>query len=137
MIFVLATILGFHIWSADINQAYLQSERIIERKVYIRPKEPDLNPGERLQVMLPYPLYVLPEAGDYLGECSMNSHIYDLRMEQTIGDLELFIHRSIDRLLLILATHVEDTLQETIKEYKKQIQDQPRSKFDAKPSRVS
>lgn len=88
-----------------------------------------MNPGEFLQRMLP--LYGLTEAGDYWWKTFTNFHICDSRMEQKTGGMARFFHKWIDRLLLISATHVNDTLQACKTEDKQGIQDRLRSKVDA------
>ena len=80
----LASILGFHIWTTDINQAYLQSAENLQRKIFVRPDVLQLEPNELLQVVKP--LYGLSDAGDYLGELFTEHHLKNskwIRLKET------------------------------------------------------
>lgn len=60
----ISAVFGFHIWSTDVSQAYLQSGMKLLRDVYIRPtKDFHLPPNVLLKLLRP--LYGLPDAGDY------------------------------------------------------------------------
>jgi hypothetical protein len=66
LILAVAAVLGFDVWSTDVNQAYLQSACRLKRELFIQPKEIELGKNEFLQLLLP--LYGLAESGDYWGE---------------------------------------------------------------------
>ena len=88
LVFALATILGFDIWSLDVKQAYLQSASKLQRQVYTRPESIELGPDERLQVLRP--LYGLTDSEDYWCETNSRFHVDKLRMQQSTGDFSLF-----------------------------------------------
>ena len=80
----LATILGFNLWSTDINQAYLQSVEKLQRKIFVLPDVLQLDNEQFLQVVKP--LYGLSDAGDYWGETLSEHHKKELKMEQATED---------------------------------------------------
>lgn len=59
----LALAFNFYIWTVDINQAYLQAKRSLQRYVFIKPAILGLVTNERLQIVKP--IYGLNDSGDY------------------------------------------------------------------------
>lgn len=59
----IAAIFGFHIWTSDVLQAYLQSGMRLLYKVYIRPTKDFYLPSDVLLKLL-RPLYGFPDAAD-------------------------------------------------------------------------
>jgi Reverse transcriptase (RNA-dependent DNA polymerase) len=88
LILAVAAILGFDVWSTDVNQAYLQSACRLKRELFIQPRELVLGKNEFLQLLLP--LYGLAESGDYWGETLTYHHVLELQFEQSPIDLALF-----------------------------------------------
>jgi len=88
-----SAVLGFRIFSHDVNQAYLQSNDK-SREVFIQPRARDaryfnVRDDEVLQVLLP--LYGLPDAGDYWDVAVLDHVENELGMERLVGDPHLFV----------------------------------------------
>lgn len=74
----------FHVWKTDVRQAYLQSEALLQRNVFLNPTGIVLGKDEVLQLFLP--LYGLIEAGEYWKK-TLASHVHaDVEFEQTPTD---------------------------------------------------
>ena len=128
LILALATILGLSVWNGDVKQSYIQSAALLQRKIFIRPREIELHPNELVQVLLP--LYGLTESGEYWYETYSHSHKFDLRMQQATGDFALFFRRCMNRLVALSGTYVDDTLMAATKDQKTFIEETLRKKFD-------
>jgi hypothetical protein len=61
LILAVAAVLGFDLWSTDVNQAYLQSACRLKQELFIHPQELVLGKNEFLQLVLP--LYGLEQSG--------------------------------------------------------------------------
>jgi hypothetical protein len=88
LILAVAAVIGFDVWSTDVNQASLQSACRLKRELFIQPKELVLGKNDFLQLLLP--LYGLVESGDYWGETLTGHHVLELQFEQSPIDLALF-----------------------------------------------
>jgi len=89
-----SAVLGFRIFSHDVNQAYLQSKDKLSREVFVRPRARDaryfsVHDDEVLQVLLP--LYGLPDAKDYWDVTVLDHVENELGMEPLVGDPRLFV----------------------------------------------
>lgn len=62
MMFAIASLIGFRVWTEDISQAYFQDSAEVMQQVYMDPrrKEFHLKPGDILQLMKP--LYELADS---------------------------------------------------------------------------
>ena len=130
-IMALATILGLDVWSSDVKQAYLQSASKLQRKVFVRPTELNLDSSELLQIIRP--LYGLTDSGDYWCETFARFHLYDLRMQQTTGDFAIFFRRCANRLVALSGSYVDDILQAGSKETKATLRKQIKDTFHITP----
>ena len=124
----LATILGFDVWSLDVKQAYVQSASELQRKVFFRPTELNLDSNELLQIIRP--LYGLTDSGDYWCETFARFHLYDIRMQQTTGDFAIFFRRCANRVVALSGSYVDDILHAGSKETKATLRKQIKDKFD-------
>jgi hypothetical protein len=105
----LATIFEFPVWTIDVDQAYLQAEVPLQRRIYIAPKEGvQLRPTELLQLVKP--LYGITEAGDYWGETVRSHHLNDLSMTPCDGDLSTYYKRAAQNFSGASATYVDDII---------------------------
>lgn len=64
LLLALTAMFGFHTWTSDIRQAYLQVSEPLERKVSIWNAAPEFELPPEQFLMLLRPLYVLCDAGD-------------------------------------------------------------------------
>lgn len=105
----IAAIFGFHLWSTNVSQTYMQSGMELLREVYIRPmSELDLPPGTVL--LLLRPLYGLPDAGDYC-HATFERHMQRyLSMKQKFGDLALLFKHVNGQLMGLTSKYVDDSL---------------------------
>lgn len=127
----LATIMGFRLWSEDINLAYIQGAEQILRKVYVKGKpEFQLKANQLLEILRP--LYGLSDSGDYWHATFLKHLKNDLEMYSTACDLSLFFKHVQGSLQGLLATHVDDTLSAGNKAFEESTQ-VTSQRFDAKP----
>ena len=108
-----SAVLGFRIFSHDVNQAYLQSKDKLSREVFVRPRARDaryfgVRDDEVLQVLLP--LYGLPDAGDYWDVTVLDHVENELGMEPLVGDPRLFVKDGSNALQGLLGGCVDDFL---------------------------
>lgn len=108
MLWALASILGFDIWTTDIRQAYLQSLRPLLRDVFVQPPSDviELRPDELLKLLMP--LYGVSEAGGYWATTFTSFHLHRMRTKQANGDFALFFRQVCDKLTGISASFVDD-----------------------------
>ena len=132
VLLALANILGFSLWSTDINQAYLQSAFNLTRRIFVRPDNLELDKDTLLQVVKP--LYGLSDAGDYWGEALIGNHKKELKMSQAEGDSSLFFERIGDRLTGLSGTYVDDILRAGTKSFRMDVSKATSKAFDSKPA---
>jgi hypothetical protein len=132
LILSLAAILGWDVWTTDVQQAYLQSAQKLQKEIFLKTDALELGPNEFLKLVLP--LYGLSEAGDYWGETLANHHLLGLRFEQSPIDFSSFVKRIGKRLVGISGTYVDDMLSAAEPEMKQFLEDSIRDEFDCKPS---
>lgn len=112
----IAAIFGFHLWSTDLSQAYLQSGMKLLQDVYIT-KEFRLSPQILLKLLRP--LYGLPDAGDYCHATFKRHMKLDLGMKKTFGCLALFLKHVNNQLIWLAGIYVDDSLLAGTEEFKK------------------
>ena len=106
----LASALGFHLFSIDVTQAYLQSADRLMRNVYLKPsKEFGLAPDKLLK--LQKPLYGLAGSGDYWGKTLSEHLLKCIGMKTTLGGGDLFYTTMENFLSGLRATFVAEILQ--------------------------
>ena len=109
MLFCLASILGFEIWSVDVSQAFIQSASDNMRPVFCKgPDEMELDASEVLQLMKP--LYGLCDSGDRWAHTLRHHHTSDLGMLSLASEPALFYHAIGDRLNGLSGCYVDDML---------------------------
>eukprot|EP00170_Pyropia_yezoensis_P002751 contig_11549_g2756 len=108
-----SAVLGFRIFSRDVNQSYLQSKDKLSRPVYLDPRQEvrailGVADDEVLQVLKP--LYGLCDAGDY-SSATMTAHIKDdLCMSSLTGDPALYYKYGDGHADGLLGSYVDDML---------------------------
>lgn len=89
----LASIMGFKLWSEDVNLAYIQGAKRVLRKVYVKGKpEFQLVPDQLLETLTP--LYGLSDSVDYWHTTFLRHLKKDLEMCSTACDLSLFFKQA-------------------------------------------
>ena len=107
-----SAVLGWRLFSHDVNQAYLQSKDAMTRDLYVRVRPKDakyfkLQDGELLKLLKP--LYGVADSGDYW-DATFATHVKeDLGMSPMTGDPALFIKQDKDNIDGILGAYVDDT----------------------------
>ena len=73
LLLAMASMFGFHVWTADVRQAYLQSAEPLMREIFIKDPVPkfELDGPQCLQLLRP--LYGLCESGD-LWHTTLDAH---------------------------------------------------------------
>jgi hypothetical protein len=128
MIFALAAILGFDVWTSDVRQAYLQAATPLLRDGYIKTDVISLAQDEVLRLLKP--LYGLSDSGDYWSKTLSDFHAQQLRLEQATGDFALYFRRLANKLVGISSTYVDDLLQAGTPEFRQDMERQFKSSFD-------
>lgn len=96
-------------YTRDITQAYVQSNTMLERNVYIKaPPELDLPDGFVLKVVKP--LYGIPESGLHWYLTYLTHHLDTLHMTRSKSDPCVLIKRSKGQLEGLILLQVDDTL---------------------------
>ena len=109
MLFALASILGFEIWSVDVSQAFIQSASDNMRPIFCTgPAEMELEASEVLQLMRP--LYGLCDSGDRWAHTLRHHHTSDLGMLALASEPALFYRSIGDRLIGLSGCYVDDML---------------------------
>lgn len=111
LVLSVAAIQGFRIFSLDVNQAYVQSRDKMTRRIFILPKQEDLDiigitEDELLQLLRP--LYGVCDAGDYWGVTIHFHAERDLGMTPSLGDPALYLSVSDGELEGLMAIYVDD-----------------------------
>lgn len=117
LVLSIAAKLKFKLFSTDMTQAYLQSAKKLNRKVYVQPCLPFPLPSN----MIPepqQPLYgCLPKSGHYWDR-TMKSHITrDLGLKASVLDEALYFKPKSGKLIGIFATYEDDSLYVGTEEY--------------------
>lgn len=136
LILSVSAVMGFRLFSHDVTQAYLQSKYELTRKIYVQPKEKDLDifglkKGELFE--LNKPLYGICDAGDYWG-VTMDEHIVnDLHMTPMAGDAALYVKKNeVGETIGITGTYVDDSLNSRTPEFEK-LSESTLKMFESKP----
>jgi Reverse transcriptase (RNA-dependent DNA polymerase) len=110
LIFALASILGFKIWTQDVTQAYLQSAGTLAREVFIEKPaiELELSPNQALQLLKP--LYGLADSGDFWYR-ELAQHHRDMDMQTLTTDNSLWMKFTENILEGISGVYVDDVVQ--------------------------
>jgi Reverse transcriptase (RNA-dependent DNA polymerase) len=107
LLVALAAIIGFKIYSIDVNQAYLQSLSPLLRNVFILPTDVlNLSGNELVQILKPLNGYT--DAGDYWGQSLKHTLIAKLRLLPGLSYHTLFFRRVSNQLVGASASHVYD-----------------------------
>jgi len=106
-------VLGFRVFSHDVNQAYLQTKDKLPREVFVRPSARDaryfcVRDDRVFEVLLP--LYGLPDAGDYWDVTVLDHVENELGMELLVSHPRLFVKYGANTLQGLLGSCVEDFL---------------------------
>lgn len=106
----MATDHGFEVWIADVHQAYLQSDELVSRPVFIKKTvlEFNLTADEALQLITP--LYDLTESGDHWFETLDKDHREELGMDVLHSDPTLNMSREGGKVIGLSGTYVGDIL---------------------------
>lgn len=110
LLWALAAIFGFHTWTSDILQAYLQASEPLEREVSISnaAAELELSPDQCLKLLRP--LYGLCDAGSLWYTTLDKHHRSNLAMSPFQTDPALYYSVVNGVLKGMSASHVEDHL---------------------------
>lgn len=128
--------LGFHLFSHDVTQAYLQSKYKLTRKIYVQPEHEyldifGLKKGKLFE--LNKPVYGICEAGDYR-DGTMNEHIVkDMQMAQVAGNTALYVKKNeLGEAIGIMEAYVDDYLNSGTPE-NEMISEKTLKLFESKP----
>jgi len=110
LLFALASILGFKIWTQDVTQAYLQSAGTLERDVYIDKPAPELHLSSDQALKLLRPLYGLADSGDFWYR-ELSKHHRDMGMTTLTTDSSTWLKFSDNVLEGISGVYVDDVVQ--------------------------
>jgi hypothetical protein len=120
MIFAMAAIFGWKVWTEDVRQAYIQTTGRLVRDVFLTnlhgaEAELNLKPHEALRLLRP--LYGLTEAGD-LWNAEFTSQYRDkFGMEELQSEPALYAKFAKDVIRGITGLYVDDTLSAGTDEY--------------------
>ena len=133
MLLALSAILGFEVWSTDVDQAYLQSASQLQRDIFIKPDWLELGPNEFLQLLLP--LYGLSESGDYWYETLTRYTVDECRFQQSSVDLAMFFRRIGKKLMAMSGHYVDDVLSCAPPERRVEVEGMLSRRFQTKPAK--
>lgn len=105
----IAALFGFHIWSQDVSQAYLQSAERLMRDIYVKPSKEFRLPKDTLLKLLK-PLYGLSDSGDYWYSTFTRHLKDDLHMTPTFSDPALFFKVIHGQVTGLIGSYVDDTI---------------------------
>lgn len=130
-----SAVLGFRIFSHDVNQSYLQSKDKLSRPVYLNPRQEDraiLGVADDEVLHILKPLYGLCDAGDYWSE-TMTSHVKeDLSMSPLTGDPALYVKEGDGQTDGLLGSYVDDMLLGGNEDFQR-LTESTLTRFDSKP----
>lgn len=105
-------------WTTDIKQAFLQSDRSLTRSVYLRPPlDFHLNPGKLMRILKQ--LYGLSDAGDYWYATLRKLLQTELDMIPTLLDPAIFFQRHKTFIGGATGTYFDDTIHSVPKSFMK------------------
>ena len=108
LLVTIATWLNLSLSVADWKQGYIQSKSLLDRKIYIDPKE--LNLPSDVLIQITRPVYGLADAGEYWHD-TLSNHLHEhLGFEQSSTDLALWYKRENGELIAIASVYVDDIL---------------------------
>lgn len=110
MTIAIADIKGFSLFSADVTQAYLQSNENLKRKVYIKSFKTFCLPEDKPLLLKKKALYFVAESEEYWDGTLMKHITVDVVMKSCTIDKALFYKCEIEKLIGMCATYVHDTL---------------------------
>lgn len=110
LVLVLAAAHKFTVWTSDVRQAYLQSEQVLSRPVFLRDPVKKFDLGENKALQLLKPLYGLSESGDIWYRILDRHHRSDLEMNPLRSDPALYVRMEQGSLIGILGTYVDDMI---------------------------
>ena len=103
----------FRLFAHDINQAYLQSQDLLARSLYLEPRKEDRHLffiADDEMLLLVRPLYGVCDAGDYW-HAALQKHVReDLRMTPLSSDPALYMRKGVGGLVGLLGTFVDQCL---------------------------
>jgi hypothetical protein len=129
VLIALAAVLGFPVWTVDIQQAYLQSATPLLRDVYVKPDPQAIRLGNDELLRLLKPLYGLEDAGDYWAVTLSRFHTDHLGLQQTAGDFALFFRSIRGRLLGMSGSYVDDLIQSGTRAFREEMQRELQNNF--------
>lgn len=135
LLIVLASILGFDMYSIDVDQKYLQPASKLRRKIFIKPDIIDLGPDELLQLVKP--IYGLTKSRVYWNETLRLHHVKNLNMSATAGDHFLLFKRVANRLVGLSGSYVDDILRAGTPSFLKESYSSTSSRFQTKPAEAT
>eukprot|EP00171_Calliarthron_tuberculosum_P008498 IDg8498t1 len=131
LLFAIASIMGFELWSEDICLAYIQGSTEIMREIFVCPKgELSLQPNQIFQLMKP--LYGLADSGDRWHYTLKKHMLDDLKMIPAKGDPSLYTKHICQRLTGIAGVYVDDLIQAGDPEFR-EFTKRTAKRFDSKP----
>ena len=134
LLFAIASIMGFSVWTQDISQAYLQGSTELMREIFIEPsREFQLSPNQLFKLMKP--LYGLSDSGDRWHYTLRKHFIEDLSMKPTTGDLSLYVKHISGQLSGLSGVYVDDLIEAGSKEFSN-FTKQTGQRFDAKARKL-
>jgi hypothetical protein len=89
LISAVAALGGYKIWSDDVHQAYLQADKPLGRRVFLRPPA-ELKIANNTYLELLKPLYGIPESGDLL-HATFSEYLKSLGMKTLATDPSFFV----------------------------------------------
>jgi Reverse transcriptase (RNA-dependent DNA polymerase) len=116
VILSLCSTFGFKLWTQEISQAYLQSDKNLRRDVIVCPSaEFDLPRNKVLRLLRP--MYCLSDAGDYWNETISDHQANVLGMNPTYGDVCLYIKVRDGKLIGLSGVYIDDLVQAGNKDF--------------------
>lgn len=132
LLFALASIFGFRVWTTDVTMAFLQSATKGMRKIFVEGlPEMELDANEVLELLRP--LYGLADSGDRWHATLQHHHVADLQMEALDSEPAFYFRCMGERLIGLSGLYVDDILRAGTKEYE-QLSASTSQKFDTTPS---
>jgi hypothetical protein len=106
----LASIVGFKIWTQDLNKSYLQSAGTLAREVFIDKPAPELELSRQQALKLLRNLYGLADSGDFCHH-ELSMHHRNMSMKHLTTDNSAWIRLTNNVLEGISGVYVDDVVQ--------------------------